>query len=782
MAVSIYPPISSETFTDEGGAITYSAFISETSVIPVSDLPSGEYFFTFSGSGDVSVREYDSSNLLGKNIAEVSISGRKTSKVTVPSGTSGIYISGTFVGSLIIQQIPVPASAVVSSTVWNTDYDFSDYSYHSKVRDSELFINFSNTTAVVTDSSTNASVSATIGGRNTGNQSWQNYGNSSVIRTSSGALITNGGYAGSEYNSYIKRRNPSTGAWSTVATIPGIDYNPQNLVLADGSIVVAGYWNGYGQRSMNYHFSVNDGVSWTLNRTYPDNGGGAWGKQHYLPSANLYIVMAGRDQGSQAQQNYTQNYLTSPDRTTWTLRTRTTNSTTKDVTASIVFNGALYVFSYESDGNSTISKTTDGTSWTQIFRSSLNSYWTQPSTNYSEGITIEKDSNGNDYKLWIGHEGNTRRYSITTSDTVASVAAYSQSPFSTGSSAALSPQTLENGTRVIWNSSSYDAQRPWIDSSNSTASGILVMANSFPARQSFYAKDYDRWYFMNSQSVWHYTEPGDSIKFSNQIPNQGAGYGSNMVQGNGYICFVQYGYFFKSTDGVTWTKTTINANVNTGMNAPALVYWNGILIWSENNSSNSYINISKDDGASWSRVQLSNNNNLSNNWNLWALKDGIALGSTNNGSVWYTSTGDDFTQTTATWGDSFPIHGQAYFPNSMITSSNSAGSYRRYVTASGGSSALTMPSTSYYWATAPMGNYWISTISGANHSTTNKNYYVTSPDGTTWTYRYDLSNKTWVGPSGGSGSSVLFYNTNTNVSYGGISIAKVDLEETISIG
>ena len=760
--------------TDEGGTVVFSAFISTTSVISSTDLAPGSYFFTFSGTGVIKARSYDNTQLLGSTvIPSTNVTNKTTLKITIPNGIVGIYFLGTFSGSLIVQEIPELSPASVASSTWATYFDSNDYSLNAKIRNSNFLYNITGTNINLVDSATGATTSESIGYRSTGGSNFATFGNAEMLQTSSGAIIASGGYNGSSYNTYIKRRDPITSTWSTVATIPGIDYNRSIEELADGSLVVSAHWNGYGNRSYNYHVSTNDGVSWTSS-TYPSLGG-APGRQYYVNG--LYVVMVGRD-GGDASQSVTNQYITSPDRVTWTYRTSILSF---DVNQTAFFNGSLYVFGW-SGGTNRFMRTSDGINWTEMTPHS-GSFWALPNSFYTKGSVVQKDSEGNDLALWVGSPSQGRYYRISTSNAMTSYSAYTASPYSTTDNSATNPETINNGQDVILNAQSYQSSRFWLSQPTSLSiSGMPTFGNAFPARQVFYSSQFDRWYIQDANNYWTFSDQGgDGTKYPNAIPSQ-VSYNSNMVEGDGFIAFVQYGYLFKSTNGSTFTKTAVYAN--TSADKVSLAYWNGILVYCENNYSNSYINVSTDAGSSWARYRVFNNNNYSNNWYPFSMSDGIALASSNNGSIAYTTDGSNWTINSS--ADLPPTN--CYIPNGnsfssiMITCSTSNGSYRRI---SGGvssnASALTMPQ-SIYMQVVRMGSYFIASRSGANYSTTNYNVYFTSENGTVWTQRANLSSKTWQGPAGASEDTVVFVNANSNSSYGGYALNVQKLLETITIG
>jgi hypothetical protein len=271
MAISVIGGASAAGKTDEAGEIVFSEYKATTDVvIPLTKLAAGTYFLTTVATGGLTFYSYNGVTV-GDKFAETSGTGvRSTIEITIPSGITGMFISGSYIGSFIFQKMTKSTNVTSKSQTFTKDGEIFEWG-----NGSAWVPTFGNDTYLgervafprVINSTTRSIVrsSTAIYGSN-GN------GSARAFATNGSVIVCSSGYHGDGPNAGIYYSTNGGASYTRAAWVPGIDYNNMGMYY-NGLFLIASFNNGYGSASYNYHTSP-DGITWTQ-RTFPGNLAGS---------------------------------------------------------------------------------------------------------------------------------------------------------------------------------------------------------------------------------------------------------------------------------------------------------------------------------------------------------------------------------------------------------------------------------------------------------------------------------------------------------------------------
>lgn len=752
--------------TDQGGEVLVSLFVDSTATIAASELPAGDYFINFIGSGNFTVKPYDENNELGNPILVGSGSAAgNLYKITIGS-FSGIFISG-FTGSIVVQEIPSATSAEIVSSTFSTDFHKTDFGTGRPFLNSNKVGGFSGSSLrTVNDLTTGESV-----------PTYTSIG-SEVLETVSGTLIATEGYGGGDSTRSILRSTNGGANWTEVKSYDGIVYNrivQQTVSDPNQAIIVNDAKNGYNQANRQYIYSFDDGLNWTERSLPTPPSSSFYGPIFYV--GGLYVTVLGRT-GYDASQSYIDGYYTSPDLISWTYRANQISSgQTFDWIRAEVFDGKLHLIGRNSNASRTQHwYTHDGLNWTYLDDYG-NTYFEPPESALYRRISVERDSQGNDVKMWFSRQPLNDYAAIDTSFNLENRGGWYVAPFgfSSSSDRALIPHVTKSGDLLL--RSENLSSRYWIfEDSKANISGLFAMRSDREYNAIFYSSQFDTYYAQGSDRKWIASTPGNYKSFT--IPTAYRGdHVSPMVEGDGWVGYVTNGYFYKSTDGQNFSEVASLPNhSSSSTQLRNLAAIGNTVVYFHSANSDGYV--STNGGESWSGIRPFNNNNYSNAWYVITIDDYFVIFSSQNGSYQWSKDGVNWTDSaqSTNWSTSYGPHPYQSKSTGKHVSHVANGNYRLLSDPEGVAVQLSFPLTADA-SIVQVGDAWVALPGLYNN---NFNFYYTSLDGTSWTQRSTLQSGRWNGVVGTDGKNYFFVIDDTN--YGGPALAGHQFIQTIQIG
>lgn len=763
MSVAAFPAGASAK-TAQGGDLVLSRYKQGSAVVTTTDLPAGNYYLTIEGTGAIFIYSYTGTTT-GALITSATASGATTVSLTVPSGVSGIFVSGSYVGPMSFQKITSATPAVVSATSFSEQplaYDFGNMNQWKKIQNSSKFIRFELEVSpnvyrvLIADAATGQITqysNALTGYRdNAGNQLTAK---PMAAIEANGAIIVS--FSSPSGNSpYIYRSPNGRTNWTNVhGMLSGYNYND---VLEYNNGLFMLHSTGSASTAQTNYYTSSNGITWT-NRNLPASGnlldveyvGGNW------------VLFTGKGKNSGATPAASTNYYTSSDGITWTTRDYV-NPGWKAGAA--VYSNTMFVI----DENAVIKSSTDGITWSVYadLQSSYSSYGAN-ATGEAFGASIPDNADGTG-GAWLPITLDTN-----TSDGLvvwcrpgqaASVRTYTSSPFATSTEAGQHPMNvnsrlalMSNGSRVLHYATLTGATR--------RVSGVIGNTGDQVNPGSYYSKKFLRWYFASYSGIY-YSDVNDPTKWTLGRALSGSNMPSNFVDTDDAIVVTVAGSAYRSIDGITFTQHSLSQANYPNASGSSLAFYRGKLIAATNGSQ---IQISNDMGKTWFSFTVTNLNapkHVASN-SLGFFIEGTA--STGNGH-WYSSDGLNWTQASG-----------SSTSNPMITQGSVNGLTLYKVTSASSGQLMTeninlnkinitYPTTSNGIA-VQIGNQ-IAFVPRTLTAT-----YYTTDNGITWTSRSFSNQGAWrtIGGNDSLFAAQSYVNTDTPET-----IARVALTNTLTIG
>lgn len=736
MSVNAFPLAAAGDKTDEAGEIVLGEYkATEFAYIPASKLAVGSYYLTTAGAGTLSVFTYTGTSV-GDKLVDLSLTSARTSnKLTVPSGVSGLYVTGTYLGSLIFQKInelSAPASVNETFVDAGTVIDFGAGNNWTPVdNDTNFFGEWNGSTPTGKPVLYNHTTGQRVRSSNFLYDQSGNYKNTPAFAKNGSTVVATAGYAGPSYNSYIWTSTDSGASYSLVHTLQGIDYN--NIIQYGGGIfLVASRENGYGSGSSNYYTSP-DGITWTT-RTLP------WAQ------TNTTIRYANGTWILFTSNGNTNDLYISTDGISWTAKTGPAFSNPIGI-YNAAYVGTNFVLT---NGNGKWYTTANFSSYSELYNGSY----------YRGGVGFDNSTprlknvayyNGSVY--FGGYDSNGYRMiiSIDASLNMSAWNVYSGNGLNWPNNLVGSVFKLGSDLYGFAQNSPYPPHKLVVNSVSSYG-GISGAPQYMPAddyNHIFFSKKFNYWYMsMNNGSVGvvRGATPGRSGfgKWTTVFGGIGSGM---LIETSKSIGFTSAGYYYRSTDGVNFNSYSLP--YPSGANLGAAVTPNGVIIIPS--STDRYINVSYDDGLSFSSYYL--NSGQVEAFTVRRLSDGVYLCGTNGRKVYRTTNGSVFTD----MAFSFPVSPKLHPANDCIIGYNSGTTW--YKTLAGpvmGSVTFTVPQNWNGGSVVQFGSIFAYMPYTVN--STYYNAYWTSPNCITWTQRTLPSSKYWQYAYGSD--SHLFVSTN----------------------
>lgn len=762
--MSITPfPVGASAKTAQGGDLVLSRYKQGSVVVTATDLPAGSYYLTVEGTGAIFIYSYTGTTT-GALITSATVSGATTVSLTVPSGVSGIFVSGSYAGPMSFQKIISATPAVVSATSFSEQpiaYDFGNMNQWKKIQNSSKFIRFEFESspnvyrALIADAATGQ-----ITRYNTALTGYKDTANTPITAKPKAAIEANGAIIVSFYSDgsspYVYRSANGGASWTNVhSMLPGYSYND---VLEYNNGLFMLHSTGSASSAQTNYYTSSNGITWT-NRNLPVSGnlldvkyvGGNW------------VLFTGKGKTSGGTPVASTNYYTSSDGITWTTRDYV-NPGWKAGAA--VYSNTMFVI----DENAVIKSSADGITWSVYadLQSSYSSYGAN-ATGEAFGASIPDNADGTG-GAWLPITLDTN-----TSDGLvvwcrpgqaASVRTYTSSPFATSTEAGQHPMNVNSRLALMSNGSGI-LHYATPTGATGRVSGVIGNTGDQVNPGSYYSKKFSRWYFASYSGIY-YSDVNDPTKWTLGRALSGSNIPSNFVDTDDAIVVAVTNAAYRSIDGVTFTQHALSQSIAVNAYGSSLAFYRGRLITVTNGTQ---IQISNDMGKTWFSFTVTNLNGpryVSSN-SLGFFIDGTPA--TGNGH-WYSPDGLNWTQPSS-----------SSTSNSMITQ-GSVNGLTLYKASSASSGQLmteninlskiniTYPTTSNGIA-VPIGNQI------AFVPRTSTSVYYTSDNGITWTSRSFSYQGTWRTIGGNDSLFVAQSYVDTNNPE---TIARVVLTNTLTIG
>ena len=769
MSVNAFP-VGASAKTAQGGDLVLSRYKQNNVVVTTTDLPAGNYYLTVEGTGAVSIYSYTGTTT-GALLTSATVTGATTISLTIPSGVSGIFVTGSYNGPMSFQRITSATPAVISATSFSEQplaFNFGNTQIWKKIQNSSKFIRFELESspnvyrALIADAATGQ-----ITRYNTALTGYRDSANNQLTAKPTAAIEANGAIIVSfmsEGNSpYIYRSANGGASWTNVHTMLASYLYNDVLEYNNGLFML--HSTGSASTAQTYYYTSTNGISWTK-RDLPVSGNLL--DVEYV-SGN-WVLFTGKGKNSGATPGTSTNYYTSSDGITWTTRDYV-NPGWKAGAA--VYSNTLFVI----DENAVIKSSTDGITWSVYadLQSSYSSYGAN-ATGEAFGASIPDNTEGTG-GAWLpitqDSDTSTGRVVQCRPGQSAAIRSYTSLPqFGTSGESGQHPMNV-NGRLALMSNSARILHFATTSSALNRISGVIGVLNSTETNNYFWSKRFSRWYFTTGTYVY-YSDVNDPTKWnvSRQLIDNATA--TNLVETNNSVIFIHGNYVYRSTDGVTFI-TNAHAGLSTSMSATGshIAFYNGRVVARTGEAN---VQVSNDNGLTWYKVTPTNMG-ASGPRNISSMSMGFLVegGTATTGTAhWYSTDGVTWIQGTGT-GTGNPmitvgsVNGITLFKQSNSTNAQVMPD----------STTLNKISTTFPTTTDGLAVQLGDQI--AYFLRSNTTGYFTTNNGFTWTFRNLSFQSTWRFAGGNDSQAVVFGFANTLAQDQEV-IARVALTNTLTIG
>lgn len=801
MSVSSFATQSASSLSDEGGVVVKATNKnSAASHLPLdSSLVAGTYLLKITGSGPLSVYSYTGTTMGGRLVTINSDVARST-MITIPSGITGLYLTGTYSGPIIFQTVSTSSTAVIASRTYSEKSRKSEYTSTPR---NLRFIPGTNTAIRLSyvgspyiqlvDMATNTVLAspASAGFDYRDIAYWSN-----IARNGNNLVFTAGYAQGSTIRVY---RSSDLGyTWSySEPSVYTYAYAPQ-VSFAGNRFFIFMAGDGYGNSGTSGHISSADnGASWTSNTSlfsYGYGGVGYVNGTYVLFNTQLYY-------GSYTPYN---SYYTSTDGISWTNRTSPNNpygnygsgTTSHNPKAVISANNKIYLFAHDYNNQyPVIFTSTDGIAWSIIANGNAVSMqdWQATRTAYygeigASSMPYAVTSAGIWWVTSPGHAEGYIGFLRFSNDTISAPHYYTKNvgPLSGTNEYIRGLMLWDNKiTAHAYTQTAAVNVLFYLDGITNTSTSwnnvitkVSGMPSYLPNARIFLSKKFNRYYYVSSDYYVYMSDIGAASNWT-KIPtftiNASYAYNDLMFETTNYMGIFDFnGYLWRSKNGTTWESVPVSSNLGITQVGTAVAAVRGeTIVTRTNNVTGDYVVVSTDEGQTWNTVCL---NQIAGttvgtgpSFSVMATSGGFMAAQDSNPVFYFSRNGIEWTRATA----STSFAGSAGMANDCAFFMNTDNPRYYTKTAVGGvmaTSKLYGPfGNSYTFVVNALGSGFVAVPLGNATS-----YVYTSPDGVTWTYYGLPAGGVWNGMSGSStGDSTLLWDA-TNKMF-------LELQETATL-
>lgn len=778
MAATIFPAPSASQLTDQGGQVVLARFKSGDVAIPLTALSAGTYFVTAQGSGILTASTYANGNL-GPQILSFVVSGSTTAQIVVPSGVTGLVLTGTYNGPIVFQTLQSASNVLFGAVQVQLDTSFPDFTSETwaAITNSPFYItwnsgystivNFDTGVAVTTDAGSNRPIYASNQGYLNGRPEWLY-----AYNPSTGTICFTNGYSG-QYNSTIYRSTNQGLTWSPISSVTGNYYYWDSTQFEGANFYVTAGWTGQSSGVQLFYVSANDGVTWTARSISTTVSQEGVRKIVYSPQLNKYVAFTLLHDSQGASPPYTQ-----------TLAVLTADGT--DIAQTINFYPPSSVgfvnaeWLRPSNGNpgrfvlveqnGAISSSQDGISWSQWIGSGWASYsylWRYGKYGFVHSYRNEpiNPATTTGAVMFTRYDGNSYRYNmVVPSDGNVYGQMFSNPPFTFYGAAEsftqLSNEPVTGLTRATVFRSGTDYGHRYIKELSTTLyspSGWSGNFNTNSNGNAYFSEKFQKAYIVTQDQSIYRSENATKLLPSILVGGTGVGKTHWIETKSGTLLLLDASnYVWRTTDGINFTTTYVPINSYLGSGHGQIATYNDIIVITSGaqTGTNRYLYVSVDQGASFFRLDHPNTGTSTEYLRVYSTGASLISKGSGSGKIFTSTDGLTWTDTSRTWNfNPFYKTGDGYF-------SNFTASAQQAFFPPNASIELTFnsPNQSYSWYPAKFGSGYALFYIAGHSSDTQLNYFYTSENGVSWTQRSILPYIRWTGGFGGNSFGIAYSN------------------------